>query len=157
MASSNTADNICVNCSSRSSNGLIRQSMFFCCSDCYDAQTHVNFDKYKKNVRFDIKSSGSSHLHVHSHHGGNRMHLTPYKPIIKQCNYCFDRFDTNMHPGTPYGRMWFCSQHHLNLANPRPKHVIVSAPSGPIIMGGHGPFIMGGPRIIGPFMGPFFG
>ena len=109
MASSYCADNICLTCSRKSSNGIIRESMFFCSTNCYDIQTHA---------KFDIKSSSSFHSHIYSHH----------KPIIKQCNYCFDNFDTNMHSGIPYGRMWFCSQHHLNLANPRPKHVIVGAP-----------------------------
>lgn len=173
MASNYKVDNICLNCSRKSSNGILRDSMFFCSSDCYEKQKRVRFGKVHI-VEYDRPSSITS---SHSRRPSStsmisnvhipRMQLNPTPtPIVKQCNYCFTQYDINLHAGIPYGRMWFCCQDHLNLANPRPKHhvmvphvgqVVHPIPlNGPII--GHpGQIIMGRPGLMGPVMGPFMG
>jgi hypothetical protein len=183
MASNYKVDNICLNCSRKSSNGIICDSMFFCSSDCYEKQKRVRFGKvhfvdyehHSDSVSMRPSSasrrpsntySNSSPRSLHVYQQNPRMLLNPTPtPINKQCNYCFTQYDINLHAGIPYGRMWFCCQDHLNLANPRPKHVMVPSIgpfghpiqlAGPII--GHpGQIIMGRSGIIGPVIGPFMG
>ena len=116
MASSSYAANKCSNCSCKFSDGIIRNSKFYCNTACYDA-SKVSFIK-------GIRPSS----------------LPPV--VIKKCNYCFETFEKHACPGIDYGRIWFCSNYHLQLANPRP------------VMGHMGP-VMG--HIIRPSAGPFFG
>ena len=77
------------------------------------------------------------------------------KTCLKNCNYCFESHDIYINPGVNYGKLWFCCQHHLNLANPRPKVIVEPLIGLPI---GHhivpNPYIVGHP-FIGPFIGPF--
>lgn len=185
MASNYKVDNICLNCSRKSSNGVICDSMFFCSSECYDKQKRVRFGKvhiveYERPSNYSSHSGHSGHsrrpsstsntssnsMSLHVYQQNPRMQLNPTPtPINKQCNYCFTQYDINLHAGIPYGRMWFCCQDHLNLANPRPKHVMVPSIGpfghpiqlvGPII--GHpGQIIMGRSGIMGPVMGPVMG
>ena len=186
MASNYMVDNICLNCSRKSSNGVICDSMFFCSSDCYEKQKRVRFGKvhivdYERpsdsaSMRPSSASrrpsstsntySNSNSMSLHVYQQNPRMQLNPTPtPINKQCNYCFTQYDINLHAGIPYGRLWFCCQDHLNLANPRPKHVMVPSigPFGhPIQLAGSmighpGQIIMGRSGIIGPFMGPVMG
>lgn len=111
----------CMNCCIMSKDGIIKQSQFFCSKDCYD----------KKQQALSVPK------HVHF--------VTSTSPgIIKKCNYCFDDYDININNGISYGPMWFCCQHHLTLANPRPKAVPMQGGlimhGGPIFMGQGGPF-----------------
>jgi len=163
MANScHTDNNWCYNCTKHFSNGIIRNSKVYCSESCYDrAHKNVNFVgvSYAPTTKIIRPSSLPQPVMV--------------QRIEKQCNYCFDTFDRNRNPGLEYGTMWFCCQHHLNLANPRPK--VMVAPMGHHIMPIHiapqvlphfapqvlahfvhrnGPLISG-PLISGPFIGPF--
>ena len=160
MASNYNAGNNCLNCSRKSSNGIIRDSMFYCSSDCYEKQKRVRFGK----IHIVDEPHPTHTMSLNVYRPSSRMQLNPIpRPINKHCNYCFDQYDINIHHGIHYGRLWFCCQDHLNLANPRPKHVMV----GPAMVPHIGPFIapamvhsspiIMGPGLIGPFMGPFVG
>ncbi len=128
MANSYHTFNNCNKCNQRIYNGVLRDGNLYCSDNCY------------KKVHF-----GS-------------VNITAYVPNNKQCNYCFDTFDNNRINGIEYGPMWFCCQHHLNLANPRPKVMMVQRP---ILGPTHNVPLIGGtlfvPRIgyhpyfIGPF------
>jgi hypothetical protein len=161
MASScHIVNNWCCNCTKQSSNGIIRNSKFYCSENCYDRAQQVH------------KKEKTDHHHHKVHFGGISYapsSISTYRPptprIEKQCNFCFDKFDINTR-GIDYGPMWFCCQHHLNLANPRPK--VMASPAylpSPIHIAPQvlphvmmqrmgGPFI-GGPFIGGPFFSPF--
>jgi hypothetical protein len=148
MANScHTDNNWCYNCTKHFSNGIIRNSKVYCSESCYDwVHKKAHFTPTMDTVpttKFIRPSSKSYRAMV--------------QRIEKQCNYCFDTFDKNTTQGIDYGPMWFCCQHHLNLANPRPK--VMMAPAVPI---GHYhitpqalPHFMG-QRIIGPFVGGQF-
>ncbi len=127
MAYSSYAANKCSNCSCKFSDGIIRNSKFYCDTACYDAS----------KVRFSTGIRPSS--------------LPPV--VIKKCNYCFETFEKHACPGIDYGRLWFCSNYHLQLANPRPVMGPGMGHMGPG-MGHMGP---GMGHIIRPSAGPFFG
>jgi hypothetical protein len=143
MASASYAANKCSNCHIKISDGIIRKSKFYCNTACYDAVKKVHFSTGVRPSSIVATTIPAA--------------LPPV--VIKKCNYCFDTFEKHACPGIYYGHLWFCSNYHLQLANPRPA-------SGPVIMRpsmGHlriisgpvmGPFgPIGGP--LGPVMGPF--
>ncbi len=159
MANScHTVNNWCYNCTKQSFNGIIRNSKFYCSEICYD---RANYYQSSQNAHLGsahkkVHFGGASYYHPHS----TASSYLPTVPIIeKQCNYCFDKFDIKCNRGIDYGPMWFCCQHHLNLANPRPKVMMATVPTpmpalihvAPQVL----PHVMG-QRIIGPFIGgPF--
>jgi hypothetical protein len=140
MASASYAANKCSNCSRKVSDGIVRNSKFYCNTSCYDA---VKQNRFSEGIR------------------PSSIVVAPLPPVvIKKCSYCFETFEKHACPGVYHDRLWFCSNHHLQLANPRPsmKQVIVGPMMGPAIMGppmGHLRIIGGPGGPLGPVMGPF--
>lgn len=196
-----TVDNMCSNCSCQSSNGYIRNRLFFCSEACFDQYNIGAFYEESPNddppvhdppvreppmngalVGRDLPMRGvlagrDSPMHgILSASDKERYYAysTPHHdshynaPCNRQCNYCFDRFDTCRTRGIEYGPMWFCSHNHFTLANPRPKAVIPVVPHmvplvAPLIAPQvlhhlphmQGVHFIGGPHIMGPFFRPF--
>ncbi len=172
MANScHTANNVCNWCKNQNLNGIIRDCKFYCSDSCYsNSQKSVHFGGIEYRDAPDTISWRPSSSHSHSHHSRShhshshhshshhsRSHHSHHSSKNnKQCNYCFVIFDRNDNPGIKYENMWFCSQNHLNLANPRPK--IMMAPAFPLHIA---PQVMPhlvamGHRFVGgPFIGPF--
>ena len=177
MASSCHIDNNwCYNCTKQSRNGIIRNTKFYCSENCYDKARHHENHSHHGNHGHHGNHRPHSHHHDKKVHFGGVSYapssaIATYRPptprIEKQCNYCFDKYDITQAQGIEHGPLWFCCQHHLNLANPRPKVMMAPAPAflhGPIhiapqvlphVMGQRmiGPFI-GGPFLSGPFLSP---
>jgi hypothetical protein len=117
-----------------------------------------NHSSYHSSHHPSNHSSHHSSRHYHSHSRQSHSHSHHHGRDEKQCNYCFVKFDRFDNPGIKYGPMWFCSQNHLNLANPRPKAMMVPAPVMPIhvapqVLPHFAPRIIGGPIIGGPIIG----
>ncbi len=160
MANScHNVNNWCYNCTQGSSNGIIRNSKFYCSQRCYD--------RVHKKVHFGGVEYRSASTIMSESHSTPHVRIVPPSRIEKKCNYCFDTFDISRNSGIDYGPMWFCCQYHLNLANPRPKtifspiegHMVVGAPISGALFGGRmfvraplsGPLI--GSLIDGPLIG----
>ena len=175
-----TDNNWCYNCTKQSSNGFIRNTKFYCSDYCYDnsqkrahhhhhqAHHHQHHQKHHHHQDHHQHHRQDHHHQHHHHHGSNSNFggaMSTYRPpaprIEKQCNYCFDKFDMMHHRGIDHGPLWFCCQQHLNLANPRPKVMMVPGPAQAFL---HGPIHIApqvmphlmGARIIGPFAGAPF-
>ena len=142
MASASYAANKCSNCSRKVSDGIVRSSKFYCNTACYDAVKKVRFSE---GVRpSSIVVAPVPRVVISAGVRPSSIAVAPLSPVvIKKCNYCFDTFEKHACTGIDYGRLWFCSNHHLQLANPRPA-------SGPGM--GH---IMG--HVLMPVANPFFG
>jgi hypothetical protein len=89
------------------------------CSNC-SKKTH---DGIVRNSKFYCNSTCYDDAH--------KTHAYSSPCIIKKCLYCTNIFNTSVCPGVEYEKMWFCSNDHFQLANPRPK--IVYIPSTHII------------------------
>lgn len=136
MACSSHTVNKCNSCNNCISDGIIRDGILYCSEPCY----------YKKHP---------------SHHHSPIFPTPKVKPVVKpvvkyirddiKCNYCLETFDKNTVSGITHGAFWFCCQHHLTLANPRQKTVIMGPAMGPYV-GLIRPVI--GP-VMGPVMGPY--
>ncbi len=123
MASASYAANKCSNCSRKVSDGIIRSSKFYCNTSCYDAVKKVHFSASVRPSSIVIAPPPVVSKVVRP----SSIVIAPPPVVIKKCNYCFDTFDKHACPGIDYGRLWFCSNHHFQLANPRPVggHIMV--------------------------------
>jgi hypothetical protein len=156
MASASYAANKCSNCSRKVSDGIVRKSKFYCNNACYDAVKKVHFSD---GVRpSSIVVAPSPRAVISKGIRPSSIVVAPLPPVvIKTCNYCFDTFEKHACPGIDYGRLWFCSQYHLQLANPRPASGQIANGMGHIMAPGMGHIMAPGMVHLMPVANPFFG